>query len=343
MTIFTIGMNLLLQLLLLPLVSSLPQTITVNHNSKECLYDLIDEGEKVTVSIFILSGAELKGGLLLEGPLSPDNITSGVDLQAMIDHHDHHRTTGRGFQKIEEDINFERILSDSATDEAYNMEDDEGGSGEDDDENLWKQMDDDKLTEEEIQRRATERKRHAQIARKRAFEARRKRAERMRANNVVSDGEPIQRTLMAKSRGWYRACVKGNWYQITAELEMRKESSLGGADPLTGHVLTHAEREDMEENRFLEEDSALQEEGAVSDEDFMVVKGQLERLRHLLSLIQQKQATERHRLTVHAATNEHSHSQMVLTNLFETVLFMLVTGFQVYTIRKWFHGQVLAK
>jgi hypothetical protein len=37
---------------------------------------------------------------------------------------------------------------------------------------------------------------------------------------------------------------------------MRKESDLGGADHLTGHVLTHAEKEDMEENRFLEEDSA---------------------------------------------------------------------------------------
>ncbi len=98
---------------------------------------------------------------------------------------------------------------------------------------------------------------------------------------------------------------ENNRYQITAELEMRKESDLGGADPLTRHVLTHAEKEDMEENKFLEEDSALQEEGAVSDEDFiLVVKGQLQRLRHLLSFIQQKQAMERHRLTVHAATNE---------------------------------------
>ena len=167
-------MNLLLQLLLLPLVSSLPQTITVNHNSKECLYDLIEEGEKVTVSIFILSGAELKGGLLLEGPLSPDNITSGRELQAMIDLHDHHKT-GRSFQKIEEDINFERILPGSSEEEAFiNQDDEEQG---DDDENLWKQMDDDKLTEEEIQRRTTERKRHAQIARKRALEVRRKRAE----------------------------------------------------------------------------------------------------------------------------------------------------------------------
>jgi hypothetical protein len=130
-------MNLVLQLLLLPLVSSLPQTITVNHNSKECLYDRLEEGEKVTLSIFILSGAELKGAR--RASFSPDNITSGLDLQAVIDHHYHRKTTGRGFQKIEEDVNFERILSEGAENEAYNNEDDDEGDGEDDDENLWKQ------------------------------------------------------------------------------------------------------------------------------------------------------------------------------------------------------------
>jgi hypothetical protein len=34
---------------------------------------------------------------------------------------------------------------------------------------------------------------------------------------------------------------------------------------------------------------------------------------------------------------------MVLSNLFETVLFMLVTGYQIYTIRKWFTGNVLSR
>jgi emp24/gp25L/p24 family/GOLD len=108
-------------------------------------------------------------------------------------------------------------------------------------------------------------------------------------------------------------------------------------------VLTYANKEENQENKFLEEDSALLEAGAINDEDFEIVKQQMKRLRQQLSSIQSMQAIERHRLIVHASTNEHSHSRMVLNNLFETVLFMLVTGYQIYTIRKWFTGNVLSR
>eukprot|EP00545_Synedropsis_sp_CCMP1620_P014328 CAMPEP_0119012478 /NCGR_PEP_ID=MMETSP1176-20130426/6760_1 /TAXON_ID=265551 /ORGANISM="Synedropsis recta cf, Strain CCMP1620" /LENGTH=329 /DNA_ID=CAMNT_0006965443 /DNA_START=33 /DNA_END=1022 /DNA_ORIENTATION=+ len=314
-------------LLALPLVYSLPTTITVKHNSKECLYDTLEKGEKVTISLFILSGAELKGGLLLEGPIAPLSATTGVDLQKMIDVHEHEKDTSGSQAKIEEDVNFEQVIPDMPDD---NVRDD-------DDDNLWKQMDDDNLSEEEIVKRMEERRNHAKIARERALEARRRRAERMRTDKVRADGEPVQRTLTAKSAGWYRACVKGNWYQITAELEMRKETELGGMDDDTGHVMSYATKEEQEETKYLEEDTASKEDG-IKVEDFATVKGQLQRLRRLLSQIQQKQTSERHRLVVHAASNEHSHSRMVLSNIFETFFFMIVTGFQVYTIRKWFSG-----
>lgn len=315
-----------LALLLFPLAYSLPTTITVNHNTKECLYDMIEKGEKVTLSLFILSGAELKGGLLLEGPVSPLNATTGLQLQDMVDLHEEGKIVWGPYGKIEEDVNFENVVPDLPDD---NVRDD-------DDDNLWKQMDDDGLSEEEIETRMVERRKHAQVARQRAIEARRRRAERMRTQKIRADGEPVQRTLTAKSAGWYRACVKGNWYQITAELEMRKETDLGGTDD-AGHVLSYAAKEEKEENKYLDEDTAS-EEDAIKAEDFATVKGQLQRLRRLLSHIQQKQTSERHRLVVHAASNEHSHSRMVLSNLFETFLFMIVTGFQVYTIRKWFSG-----
>lgn len=325
----------LLSLLSLPLVWCLPQTITINHHAKECLYDLIKEGEAVTVSVFILSGVELRGGLLLEGPLSPDNITSGVELQAMVGTFEHsHHDFGRGYQKIEEDVNFEKLASEPSDDIEFG----------DDDDNVFENFDDEKMSEEEIQKHVEERRQRARMARKKALEAQRKRAARMLANNVVKDGEAVQRTLTAKSTGWYRACVKGNWYPINAELEMRKGSDMEGVDPDTGHVYAYTDFEELEENVFLDEASATEEVGAVSDGDFDAVKGQLQHLRHLVSLIQNKQSTERRRLTVHAVSNEHSHSRMVLSNLFETLLFMLVSGFQIYTIRKWFKGgQILAK
>eukprot|EP00547_Thalassionema_nitzschioides_P007786 CAMPEP_0194223450 /NCGR_PEP_ID=MMETSP0156-20130528/35189_1 /TAXON_ID=33649 /ORGANISM="Thalassionema nitzschioides, Strain L26-B" /LENGTH=307 /DNA_ID=CAMNT_0038954617 /DNA_START=90 /DNA_END=1013 /DNA_ORIENTATION=- len=299
-------------------------TVTVNHNSKECLYDIVEEGERVTISVFILSGAELKGGILLEGPVSPASIASGTELHEMVE-----RDGRRAATKIEEDVNFEKMLQHQI---------DIAEEGVDDDQDLWMQLeDDDRISEAQIERQREDRRRRHQMAHQRAADARRRREERMKARNMVQDGEPVQRTLLAKSRGWYRACVKGNWYQISAELEMRKESDLGGIDPDTGHVNSYAKQEELEEKAFLEQDALADQQG-IKDEDFVTTRYQLERLRHLLSEIQKKQATERHRIIVHAATNDHSHSRMVLNSLFQTIIFMAVTGFQVYTIRKWFSG-----
>ena len=118
-------------------------------------------------------------------------------------------------------------------------------------------------------------------------------------------------------------------------MEMRKESELGGLNE-EGHVKTYEEKKMSEEDKELEEDTASEE--GIKDEDFQETRDKLRDLRRLLNEIQSMQQKERRRLTVHAETNEHSHSSMVLNSLMETLLFMAVTGYQVYTIRKWFRG-----
>jgi emp24/gp25L/p24 family/GOLD len=123
--------------------------------------------------------------------------------------------------------------------------------------------------------------------------------------------------------------------QVTAEMEMRKESDLGGLDE-DGHVKSYEEQRMLEEDEELERDTASEE--GIKDEDFKETRDRVKDLRRLLNEIQSLQQRERRRLTVHAETNEHSHSRMVLSSLMETLLFMGVTGFQVYTIRKWFSG-----
>jgi uncharacterized membrane protein YgaE (UPF0421/DUF939 family) len=117
---------------------------------------------------------------------------------------------------------------------------------------------------------------------------------------------------------------------------MRKASDLG-LDETKGHVNTYEDHNLIEQERVMKEDTASQEEG-VSDADFEETRSLLNKLRRLLNEIEKKQTAERHRLMVHKATNEHSHSRMVLNSLLETVLYMAVTGYQVYTIRKWFSG-----
>lgn len=120
-------------------------------------------------------------------------------------------------------------------------------------------------------------------------------------------------------------------------MEMRKSSDLGGVDKRSGHVFSYQDRDMKEQEQKMAEDTASQEEG-VDDKDFESTRAQLGRLRRLLGEIEKKQTKERHRLMVHKATNEHSHSRMVLSSLLETVVYMVITGFQVYTIRKWFSG-----
>lgn len=87
----------------------------------------------------------------------------------------------------------------------------------------------------------------------------------------------------------------------------------------------------------LEKNSKLVE-GIVKEEDLKTTRDQIAKMNRLLNEIREKQVNERHRLSVHKAVNEHSHSRMVVGSLFETVCYIVISGFQVYTIRRWFSG-----
>eukprot|EP00957_Ditylum_brightwellii_P144769 11026981-Ditylum_brightwellii.AAC.1 len=42
--------------------------------------------------------------------------------------------------------------------------------------------------------------------------ARMKKVAEMKKNNLRTEGEPVQITRVAKTAGWYRACVRASWY-----------------------------------------------------------------------------------------------------------------------------------
>jgi hypothetical protein len=151
---------------------------------------------------------------------------------------------------------------------------------------------------------------------------------------IREEGEPFQRTMKAIMKGWYGYCVQATT-QVVVEMDFRKESEMGGLDE-NGHVRTYEQKLFDEEDKIMEEDTAVEE--GIKDEDFVSTRDKLKTLRRLLADIQNRQQQERHRLVLHAATNEHSHSRMVLSSLLETLMFLVVTSFQVYTIRRWFKG-----
>jgi emp24/gp25L/p24 family/GOLD len=198
-------------------------------------------------------------------------------------------------------------------------------------------------SEEEEEETEEQRNHRRQGQRRKALESRQRQERRkvQQRQKVRHEGEPFQFTFAAPGKGWYRYCIKATWNQVTAEVDMRKESEMGGLSD-DGSVRTVSQKLEREEEVLLEEDTAAKE--GIKDEDFESTRNKLKELRHLLADIQSKQSQERHRLALHSVTNEHSHSRMVLGSLMETVLFIAVTSYQVYTIRKWFKGApVLAR
>uniref|UniRef100_A0A7S3VC34 GOLD domain-containing protein n=1 Tax=Chaetoceros debilis TaxID=122233 RepID=A0A7S3VC34_9STRA len=134
--------------------------------------------------------------------------------------------------------------------------------------------------------------------------------------------------------------------QVEVEFELRQSSELGKPNKKTGHVQTY-ERHDMvrHEKKLMESLSRATKdknvESGVKPEDLEKTKNAIAKMNRLLNEIREKQVNERHRLSIHKAVNEHSHSRMVVGSLLETVFYIAVSGFQVYTIRKWFSGNSL--
>jgi len=306
----------------------LPMQITVNQRQPECLYEKLDEGESVTVSIFVLSGSQLKAVYSLEGPFADLEVDSPIEIY---NNGQNFANSVRSKNKADiinfmQEVDFEHLM-DEVDDDAFMDDDDDDDDEYDDDAPI--KADEPNAEEKRRQRRERQRKKFLEAKKKRE-ETKAKMMKRIR-----QDGEPIMTTYKAPQSGWYRMCVTASWNQIVAEMEMRKESELGGLNE-DGHVWSYEERKMAEEDIELEEDSAAAE--GIKDEDFQETRDKVKDLRRLLNDIQNMQQKERRRLTVHAETNEHSHSSMVLNSLMETLLFMAVTGYQVYTIRKWFSG-----
>lgn len=280
--------------------------------------------ERATASAIILSGPELKATVTFEGPIGPPDIESGTQLAQEVQAFEkskHRRDHDNTMIDFSQDVDFEHLNLGEFHDDGDDFYDDDG-------------LDDDQALAELT---SEERKQRRQKQRKRALQNRQRKERQVNTQKkkVREEGELFVRTFKAEAKGWYRFCIRGTWYQVVAEVDLRKESELGGVTE-AGHVFTFEEKAVAEEDKLMEADTAVEE--GIKDEDFASTKDKLKSLRRLLSEIQSKQQQERHRLIVHAATNEHSHSRMVLGSLLETILFMVVTGVQIMTIRRWFKG-----
>ena len=75
--------------------------------------------------------------------------------------------------------------------------------------------------------------------------------------------------------------------------------------------------------------------------DLALLKKSAERIGRTLTDVQRKQIKERHRLALQTAANQNNHHKMVVSSLFETVVFIGVSVFQLFWVRRWFEGRGL--
>lgn len=128
----------------------------------------------------------------LEGPVAPPDVETGTELMAAT-------------EKFRRGERFgEHVASESIVDFEHLQASLESEEEEEEEEDIPE-------NEDAAGRRARiERQREKARARKQREQKRREETQR----NVRSSGEPFQTTIQAKSAGWYRACVRGTWYQV---------------------------------------------------------------------------------------------------------------------------------
>lgn len=155
-------------------------------------FSLVPSSEHVTMSVFILSGAELKATSTVEGPVAPPEVDSGSALLEATERFRRGERFGE-LMIVEEVVDFEHLQA-SIEEDYEDVDEEEAPEGED----------------------PMARKARIQRNRERARQRRDKELARKEEvqKKVRSVGEPYQVTMQAKAAGWYRACVRGTWYQV---------------------------------------------------------------------------------------------------------------------------------
>ena len=199
--------------------TAVPLQYTIPQRATECLYEKLEKDESVTVSVFITSGAELKATSIFEGPVAPPDARTGKEVQEFIKKYQMGSRFGNGPKGAQGNIRKEDTV-DFETDE---WDDDDAMWDDDDEFDDDDYVDDDEVasnkkksekTKSAMDRQAEKKKRMEE--RKKRFEKRR--AEKIRRHNRASEGEGMQQTHKVEVAGWYRACVRGSWYQVSSSI-----------------------------------------------------------------------------------------------------------------------------
>lgn len=302
----------------------------------------LDKLGKDKKDLFLNRHTDLDFETLYDETVEDDDEGDKLDasIEALMDDMDDERF--QDYYYMDDDDEYERMVDDAMTPEEVEEVKNkqkvfESMSEEEKKQHKAKKMEEKRAKLEAFKKRREEKHRLIEAHRQ-------KKADAKKENRLpkIETGTPVENTFEIHEDGWYRFCVEATDATVEAELEMRKSSELGSPSKSTGHVPTW-DSHDMtsQEKKLMEKLTSASKEEGVKEEDLSKTKSQVLKMNRLLNEIKEKQTQEKHRLSLHKTMNEHSHYRMVTGSLFETFFYIAVSGYQVYTIRKWFssnHG-----
>mmetsp|Transcript_12367 Transcript_12367/g.17751 ORF Transcript_12367/g.17751 Transcript_12367/m.17751 type:complete len:386 (-) Transcript_12367:170-1327(-) len=321
----------------------IPIRYKVNQKQTECLYDRYEQGEQVTSSVFIVE--TLKNGkpicnVLFEGPIT----TQSLDDESNNNNRKKFslgRTIRQGLlDKIPQNIR------DNPTNSLnIRIRADWTHAGEEQDKLLLRQ---------ELERENNS---------KRTQHADSDPLHRPILTFAAPKIEPFEMTHSIPATGYYRVCAQAELHALVVEMDVRSSVRMGGVDEETGHVYSYVKRGLLDEEAAIDDDtttnnnkngkrnngqlldsntyqSTLEElskilNNQISDGDLEETKFQIKVLNAKTSEILTEIQTRMTRVRAHEQSARRNSANLAWSSKVETVLFAVITGFQVYTMRKW--------
>jgi len=66
----------------------------------------------------------------------------------------------------------------------------------------------------------------------------------------------------------------------------------------------------------------------------------LSKIQHGINSIQLQQMRDKHRLSLHGDANERNYNEVFISSIVETLVFMGVSLFQIFFVRRWFAAKL---
>mmetsp|Transcript_10280 Transcript_10280/g.16993 ORF Transcript_10280/g.16993 Transcript_10280/m.16993 type:complete len:346 (+) Transcript_10280:90-1127(+) len=198
-----------------------PISYKVNQKQTECIYDIFQQDEQVTFSVFIVEA--LKNGkplcnVLIEGP---------INAQTQQDNNDRRMSLGRMIRQGL--LENQQFTKDNANILKYNMKVDWTHAGEEEDKLLIRQ---------EIERNNSKQRQKYQES-----SSSNDPYHKPISTYAMSKIEPFEMTRVIPETGYYRVCAQAGLHALVVEMDARSELRMGGVDQVTGHVFTYAKRD----------------------------------------------------------------------------------------------------